>query len=152
TGVVFGVIPALQASKLNLNEALKESSLSATESSRRHRMRSVLVVAEVALSLVLLIGAGLLIKSFWRLTDVDAGLNTRNVLTASLSLPRYKYPDTNRQRTFYMQALERIRRVPGVQHAAVTYFLPFSTFATDFFTIEGQPEVAEENKPQARFG
>jgi len=152
TGVVFGVIPALQASKLDLNQALKESSRSATESRRRYRLRGVLVVAEVALSLVLLIGAGLLIKSFWRLTRVDAGLNTRNVLTAGLSLPRYKYSDTNRQRTFYQQALERIRHVPGVEHAAVTYFLPFSNFATDFFTIEGQPEVAEEDRPQARFG
>jgi putative ABC transport system permease protein len=152
TGVVFGVIPALQASKLDLNQALKESSRSATESRRRYRLRGVLVVAEVALSLVLLIGAGLLIKSFGQLTRVDAGLNTRNVLTAGLSLPRYKYSDTNRQRTFYQQALERIRHVPGVEHAAVTYFLPFSNFATDFFTIEGQPEVAEENRPQARFG
>jgi putative ABC transport system permease protein len=152
TGVVFGVIPALQASKLDLNQALKESSRSATESRRRHRLRGVLVVAEVALSLVLLIGAGLLIKSFWRLTRVDAGLNTRNVLTAGLSLPPYKYPDTNRQRAFYQQALERIRQVPGVEHAALTYFLPFSNFAIDWFTIEGQPEVAEENRPQARFG
>jgi len=152
TGVVFGVIPALQASKLDLNQALKESSRSATESRRRHRLRGVLVVAEVALSLVLLIGAGLFIKSFWRLTRVDAGLNTRNVLTAGLSLPPYKYPDTNRQRAFYQQALERIRQVPGVEHTAVTYFLPFSNFAIDWFTIEGQPEVAEENRPQARFG
>jgi predicted permease len=133
TGVVFGVIPALQASKLDLNQALKESSRSATESRRRYRLRGVLVVAEVALSLVLLIGAGLLIKSFWRLTRVDAGLNTGNVLTAGLSLPKYKYPDTNRQRTFYQQALERIRHVPGVEHAAVTYFLPFSNFHR-FFT------------------
>jgi putative ABC transport system permease protein len=152
TGVVFGMIPALQASKLDLNQTLKESSRNATESRRRYRLRGVLVVAEVALSLVLLIGAGLLIKSFWRLTRVDAGLNTRNVLTAGLSLPRYKYSDTNRQRTFYQQALERIRHVPGVEHAAVTYFLPFSNFATDWFTIEGQPEVTEDNRPQARFG
>lgn len=152
TGVVFGVIPALQASKLDLNQALKESSRSATESRRRYRLRGVLVVAEVALSLVLLIGAGLLIKSFWRLTRVDAGLNTRNVLTAGLPLPKYKYPDVSRQRTFYQQALERIRHVPGVEHAAVTYFLPFSNFSTGWFTIEGQPEVTEDNKPQARFG
>lgn len=152
TGVIFGVIPALQASKLDLNQTLKESSRSATESRGRYRLRGVLVVAEVALSLVLLTGAGLLIKSFWRLTRVDGGLNTRNVLTTGLSLPQYKYPDTNRQRTFYQQALERIRLVPGVEHAAVTYFLPFSNFLTDFFTIEGRPEVTENLKLQARFG
>jgi putative ABC transport system permease protein len=152
TGVVFGVIPALQASKLDLNQTLKESSRSATESRRRYRLRGVLVVAEVALSLVLLIGAGLLIKSFSRLTRVDAGLNTRNVLTAGLSLPKYKYPDVSRQRTFYQQALERIRHVPGVEHAAVTYFLPFSTYGTDWFTIEGRPDLTGDNAPQAKFG
>jgi putative ABC transport system permease protein len=152
TGVIFGVIPALQASKLDLNRALKEGSRSATESRRRHRLRGVLVVAEVALSLVLLAGAGLLIKSFWRLTSVDVGLNTHNVLTAYLSVPSYKYPDVNRERVFYQQTLERMRHLPGVESAAVANLFPLSGSVTSSFTIEDRPELAGDHAPEARLG
>jgi len=152
TGVIFGVIPALQASKLDLNQALKEGSQSATESRRHHRLRGVLVVAEVALSLVLLAGAGLLIKSFWRLTSVDVGLNTHNVLTAYVSLPSYKYPDVNRKRVFYQQTLEHLRNLPGVESAAVTNIFPLTGSISDNFTIEGRPELTGDHAPEARLG
>jgi putative ABC transport system permease protein len=152
TGVIFGVIPALQASKLDLNQALKEGSQSATESRRRHRVRGVLVVAEVALSLVLLAGAGLLIKSFWRLTSVDVGLNTHNVLTAYVSLPSYKYPDVDRERVFYQQTLERLRHLPGVESAAVANIFPLGGSISDNFTIEGRPDLTGDHAPVARLG
>ena len=88
TGVIFGLVPALQASKPNLNETMKDAGRGSTEGGRRRLIRSTLVVLEVASALVLLVGAGLMIKSFWRLQKVDPGFNAENALTVSVSLPR----------------------------------------------------------------
>lgn len=122
TGVLFGVWPALRASNPNLNETLKEGGRRPTHS--RSGPRNALVVAEIALSLVLLAGAGLLIKSFMRLRGVNAGFDPHNLLTMQVTLPKTQYPDTERQNAFVQQTLRRVETLPGVKAAAATINLP----------------------------
>jgi putative ABC transport system permease protein len=140
TGLLFGLVPALQSSGVELSESMKESSKSATNSSARQRLRGFLVVCEVALALVLLIGAGLLIKSFWRLLDVDPGFNRENVLTMQMALPPSRYTDAKEKANFYGQLLERVKALPGIESASITTALPLSgsTFGGPF-SIEGRP-------------
>jgi putative ABC transport system permease protein len=122
TGTIFGLTPALQASNPSLNETLKEGGRSSTGS--RSRLRNALVVAEIALSLVLLVGAGLLLKSFLRLQNVNPGFDPHNVLTMQTTLPKAQYPDTVRQNAFVQQTLQRIETLPGVKSVAATINLP----------------------------
>jgi putative ABC transport system permease protein len=142
TGIIFGLIPAIQASRPNLNETLKEGSRSSMGSVGGKRIRSVLVSAEVALSLVLLIGAGLMVKSFVRLQQMNLGFNPDNVIALSLSLPPSTYPDARRQAAFFKEALERIQSLAGVRSAGATTGLPLvlSLSGSDF-RIEGRPEA-----------
>ena len=143
TGLMFGLAPALRASQTDLNESLKEGGRGSTEGLRRNRTRSLLVISEVALSLVLLIGAGLLIKSFAYLREIKPGFNPHNVLTASVSLPIVKYPEEQQQATFFQQTLERAAALPGVQSVAVVDPLPMSgNLAMTIFKIEGRPPLA----------
>src|SRR5262249_42458453 len=122
TGAVFGLTPALQGSNPNLNETLKEGGRHSSGS--RAGLRYLLVVSEIALSLVLLVGAGLLVKSFLRLQGVNAGFDPHNVLTMQVTLPNKQYTDTARQNAFVRQTLERLETLPGVKSAAVTINLP----------------------------
>src|SRR5262249_48919726 len=139
TGVLFGLAPAWQSSRLSLTEALKEGGRSATESLGRRRWRNLLVISELALAVTLLIGAGLLIKSFWRLQRVDPGVDTQRVLTMQLALRGQRYTDARQVDAFYPRLLERIRALPGVRAAAVSNSLPpDSTEFSDDFTIEGR--------------
>ena len=114
TGIFFGIIPALQATNLNLNETLKEGGGKATESKGRLRLRGLLVAGEIALALVLLVGAGLMIKSLYRLQQVDLGFDPANVVTMRLALPQSKYPEPVRQRDFFDRLTKRIDALPGV--------------------------------------
>jgi putative ABC transport system permease protein len=140
TGVLFGLIPALQAVKSDVNESLKEGGRGSTAGATRQRFRSLTIIAEFALSLVLLIGAGLMIKSFWRLQHVDPGFNPNNVLTFQLSLPRAKYAKNEEITAFYHQAVERIKTLPGVTAVGATSILPLSGSNSDnSFVIEGRP-------------
>lgn len=143
TGIIFGLAPALTASKLDLNESLKEGGRGSTEGVRRNRVRSLLVVSEIALSLVLLIGAGLLLKSFQRLREINPGFNPTNVLTMNLELPESKYAKADQQGAFFQQLLERTRTLPGVESLGVIDPLPLSgNNKTTTFNIEGRPPVA----------
>src|SRR5262249_52891571 len=108
TGVIFGVAPALQASRLDLNATLKEGGARTTGGGSRRRLRSLLAVAEVSMALVLLIGAGLLLKSFTRLRETKLGFNPNHVLTASVTLPQADYPAAARVKAFYQQSLARL--------------------------------------------
>jgi putative ABC transport system permease protein len=143
TGIVFGLLPALQASKIDLGVTLKEGGRDAAGLLRR-RLRGFLVVSEVALAFVLLIGAGLLMRSFARLTEVDPGFDPRGILTMNISLPFPKYSD-GRSVAFFQQTLERVQALPGVEAAAMVYPVPLSgTRGFSAFRIEGRPSPAEE--------
>ncbi|HKZ01224.1 MAG TPA: ABC transporter permease, partial [Pyrinomonadaceae bacterium] len=139
TGLVFGAAPALQTSRVDLNNTLKEGGRGA-HTSTRGRSRSLLVVTEIALSLVLLVGAGLMIQSFLRLRRVDVGLNPQGVLTVGVALPRAKYPEGEQRATFLKQLLERVSGLPGVQAASATATLPLSGGNWGrSLTVEGYP-------------
>ncbi len=138
TGLLFGLAPALQAGQVNLNELLKEGGRSGA-GQRQRRLRDALVVVEVALALVLLVGAGLLIRSFWKLQQADPGFNPERVLTASLSLPNARYGDAPKVTAFQQQLLERVAALPGVQSAGLTSDLPWTGYDENAgFTIEGK--------------
>ncbi|MDQ3254316.1 MAG: ABC transporter permease [Acidobacteriota bacterium] len=144
-GLIFGLAPALQASKLNLNEALKAGGRSATADVRHNRVRSLLVVCEVALSLVVLVGAGLLIKSFLRLQEVEPGFDASNLLTAQISLAVAKYDSTAKQAAFFGRMIEHLEALPGVQAVAVANDLPIAgRDQTSNPRIEGRASVPGE--------
>jgi putative ABC transport system permease protein len=141
TGLIFGLAPALQLSKPNLSESLKESGRSTGPSSHRNRLRSTLVVSEIALTLVLLICAGLLIRTVARLKSVDTGFDTSNVLTMSIGLPQVKYPKPEDRIAFFKQVTDRIATLPGVKAAGTTSVLPLSSnFDGRGLLVEDQPK------------
>ncbi|HJZ67568.1 MAG TPA: ABC transporter permease, partial [Blastocatellia bacterium] len=146
TGVIFGVVPALHASKPDLNESLKEGGRGGAEGSHRNRVRATLVVFEVAVALVLLICAGLLVRSFIRLQQVSPGFNPSNVLTMQLSLPRSKYAENQQIASFFEQVVQRVQGLPGVMFAAIGNNIPMgndgwnASFAVEGFQVpQGEP-------------
>jgi putative ABC transport system permease protein len=139
TGILFGLVPAFQASSIDLNEALKQSGPSRRLGSGP-RLRRMVAVAETALALMLLIGAGLLIRSFVRLSNVELGFNPRNVLTAMIMLPESRYSAPNRQAAFFKEAIRRIEALPGVESVAAADSVPLVTNDTGSVSVEGQPE------------
>jgi putative ABC transport system permease protein len=140
TGLVFGLVPALEASRFDLSEPLKESGKSVIGGTRAQRMRSVFVVAQVALALVLLVGAGLLMKSLNRLQAVEAGFDSSNLLTMRISLPTRKYDTDPKLINFFKQAIDQIRAIPGVESAGAINTLPFDgPYSGTRLEIEGQP-------------
>jgi putative ABC transport system permease protein len=141
TACAFGLVPALQASKPMLAETLKEAGgRGASGGVRSRRVRRLLVIAEIALALMLLVGAGLLIKSFNRLQAVELGFRTDRMLTMQVSLPSAKYPDGATQRPFHQQLLERLQNLPGVEGAGATTSILLSALANSgIFNIEGRP-------------
>ena len=150
TGIVFGLAPALRASRVDLHETLKEGGRSSSGGGGRGALqpRKLLVVSEVALSLVLLIGAGLLIRSYQRILISNQGFNPHNVLAMRLSLPTVKYPTPDSITSFHKRAGERITALPGVESVAATYSLPMSTvaFAWEPIVIEGYvPRTAHDS-------
>ena len=150
TSVLFGVAPALEATRLNLSDALKEGGKgSDAQGSRSRRLRGALVVGEVALALMLLAGAGLLVKSFMQLRQINTGFETENVLTMVLRLPAAKYKEDPEYVAFFRQALERVRAIPGVRSAGIVNYLPLygGLGAATGFDVEGQPPPAPGTGP-----
>ena len=139
SGLVFGLAPSLQVSKPNLNNALKEGGRSGLGGS--HRLRSSLVVFEIALSLVLLVGAGLLVRSFLSLMKTNPGFVPDHLMTMNLVVPRAKYKEDTQLISFYSELVQRAETVPGVQSAAIVNFIPLAgSNASDAFLVEGLPE------------
>ena len=140
TGILFGLIPALASGK-PLTEALKEGGRGSTSGIRRNRIRNALVIAEVAIALVLLVSAGLLMKSFVRIQNVNPGFNPHGIVTMELSLPVAKYARGKPVIDFYAEVERRVKALPGVQHVAFTSILPLSgTNSDSSFHIEGRNE------------
>lgn len=148
TGLLAGLAPALQASRSDLNEALKDSMRESSGGIKRNRTRSVLVISEIALSLILLVGATLLFQSIRRLLDVSPGFEPNNVLVADISVSDEKYPEPERRAAFFNEALERIAALPGVESAAVGRPLPLSgSFESYTFDIVGRPPFPPGQQP-----
>ena len=146
-GLLFGIAPALQASRSDLNSTLREGGRSGAMGMRRGRLRASLVVAEVSLALVLLIAAGLLIKSSVRLQTVELGFEPANVLTLRLTLPQQQYGDSVKTVAFHEQLLERVRALPGVTAAGGTTVLPLRGGAGAFYRVEGEPVPEPGREP-----
>ncbi len=143
TGLVFGLAPAFQMARVDVNRALKEGTSRGTTAAAQGRLRGGLVVAEVALSLLLLIGAALMIQTFINLRRVAPGFDPRNVLTFQISPSGPNYDTTAKTSDFYRRALERVKSLPGVEAAAVTSNLPLSAQFRMPFAVEGQPPRPE---------
>jgi putative ABC transport system permease protein len=137
TGILFGVGPALNATAANINETLKEGGRQPGAGTGNKMFRQALVVAEVSLSLVLLVGAGLLLRSFQNLLEVDLGFNSDNLVTYRVSLPSSKYTNTERQIQFFDSAVEKISALPGVEGVALTQVLPIVGGWNSDFDVEG---------------
>ena len=140
TGVLFGLAPALRTMKLNLSESLKEGGRSGSDGAHRNRTRSVLVVVESAVAVVLLIGAGLLVRSLVRLQNVSPGFDAQNVLTLRVDLPREKYSTPEKTGNFFTELESRISGLPGVENVGLISELPLSGQPNDMpYTVEGRP-------------
>jgi putative ABC transport system permease protein len=150
TAVVFGLAPAVGASRPDVNDSLKDGGTRTVGLYAHRALRSALVVAEFALAFLLLIGSGLLIRSFARLSSVPPGFDPANVATISTQLPSSRYSTDEQRRAYFSQILDRIKGVPGVRSAALTTRLPFTPiWGTFTFVIEGQPEPAPGTAPSA---
>ena len=150
TSLIFGLIPALQASRPQLDQALKEASRGSTGGLRSHRLRSAFVVSQFALSLVLLVGAGLLMRSFAQLRAVRPGFDANGVVTFWQALPKARYPEVAQQIQFFDKLLPKLAALPGIKDAGMVSPLPFS--GSDLgttFTIVGQPAPAQGMEPSA---
>lgn len=150
TSLVFGLTPALDASRPNLNEALKEGGRGSGGGSSRHRLRNLLVIVEVALAVVLVSASGLMFRSFIRLQSINPGFNPQNLITLEIELPEGRYHAVQEQTALQRQILQRMGAIPGVQYAGTVDYLPFSGSAfNSSFTIEGRPNTAPTERPRA---
>jgi predicted permease len=146
-GILFGILPALQVSKASLLAALKDGSIATPARSsliRRRTYANLLVIAQIAMSIVLLIGATLMTGSFLRLTSVDIGFNPSHLMTFRVSLPAQLYKSSTARVEFYQQSLERVRSLPGVEYASVSSFLALSGYAKTSFSIAGDSDSGAE--------
>jgi predicted permease len=150
TGIVFGLAPAWIAAGADVAEALKVSGRSVTSNTTGHRIRKILVIAELALALVLLVGAGLLIKGFSRLRSMNPGFNSANVMTMFLQLPTTRYGEIPKQTQFRRELLTRLNSLPGVQAAMVTDIPLGGNYVDHRFVIDGRPPVAVGGEPEVQ--
>jgi len=150
SGIASGIAPAWQLARIDAHDTLKGGGRASTAGPARQRLRSTLVIAETALALMLLVGAGLLLRAFTQLENVNPGFESRGVMTAMFSLPAKQYPDGIKQAVFYREVLERVARTKGVTAAAIGIGIPFSQYAeAGGFTIEGRTPAPGEATPHA---
>lgn len=142
TGVVFGLVPALEAARFDLQDSLKEGGKNIGGSARSHRFRNLFVVTQVALALVLLVGAGLLVKSLNRLQSVDPGFNPQQLVTMRVNLPSRKYDTDGKVINFFQQAVEQMKGLPGVESVGAINSFPFTgLYPGTGVEIEGRPKL-----------
>ena len=147
TGLIFGLLPAWSASRAAVNTSLKEGGRTVSSSRSQQRLRHAFVVGELAIALVLLVGAGLLVKTFWKLRNIEPGFNPSNLLTMRVELPETRYKEVEPQTRFRAQALANINSLPGTQAALVSE-LPLSGDSLNHdFLIEGRPPIAAGDEP-----
>jgi len=151
TALIFGLAPALQATKTDLTNALKEGGASVTAGLHQHRLRSLLVIVEIALTCVLLIGAGLMVNSFVRLLRVDPGFSPASVTAFTISLPRSKYAEKNQQVAFFQALAERIAALPGVRAVGTINNLPTRQSMTSPVEIEGKPAINSDQPKHVQY-
>lgn len=152
TAVVFGGVPALLAARAKPGETLSDVARDTAGGSSGRHVRRVLIVSEVALAVVLLVGAGLLIRSFQLLRQVDTGFNTENLLTMKMVLPMPKYRRPETRKAFYDEVLQRVKEIPGIESAGVITFLPLSFSGMNFnFSVEGQTPPGDMKLPFALY-
>ena len=154
SGVLFGLVPAWRAMRPNVLDVLQEGSRGSTPGRAARRLSDVMVVAEVALALVLLVSAGLLIRSFVRLTAVDPGYRTSGIVATHVVLPRARYQAPAAKRQFIADLVERVGRMPGVTRASAVSVLPMSPVGVEFdlpFTIDGLAATSPSERPRARY-
>src|SRR5262249_36284470 len=147
TGILTGLVPAWQSAHVNLNEFLKEGSGHLTDSVRSYSFRSILVVAEIALGLVLVIGAGLMIRSLQKLLEVNPGFVPTNVLSMQLELPSSRYRGSDQVEAFFKNLVSRLQALPGVEFAAAASQLPLGGGPNGVIQIEGRPLVTGLRRP-----
>ena len=153
-GVLFGLVPALRAMRPNVMEVLQEGSRGSTPSRATRRLSDVMVIAEVALALMLLVSAGLLVRSFVRLTSVDPGYRTSGIVATHIALPRSRYAPAAAKRQFLDSLVERVRQIPGIARASAVSVLPMSPVGVEFdlpFTIDGLAATSPSERPRARY-
>ena len=148
TGIVFGLAPALQVSKTNVNDVLKEGGRGSAGARRARRMVSAMVIAEITLTLVLLVGAGLMIRSFLKLYSFNLGIDTTNLLTLQIQLPNQKYPKPEERRIFYDSLMTRLQAIPGMQAATIATAIPFGGSEGRTLEIDGRPAAKPEEAPR----
>ena len=157
TGLLFGMVPAWRSSHTDLNTTLKEAAGRSESAGGSHRIRSFLLASEVALAVLLSVSAGLLLRSFLRVTDVNPGVRTANILTMNVSLPDVKYDTPLKRAAFYKNLIERLDTLPGVRSAGAVTYLPLRVSILSFrigvnsFVIEGRPPVSQDQQPQADY-
>jgi len=151
-GLLFGLAPAIRATKTDMNEELKAAGRGSSDGPQRNRLREIVVMAEIGLSLVLLVGAGLFLKSFEQIQAVAPGFDPRHLLTVRLSLPKGTYQKTADLTVFYRKLRANLLRMPGVQAAGAVSGLPLSSsWATTDFTVEGHPPASPTDVPSAQY-
>ena len=148
TGIIFGLAPALQVSKTNVNEILKEGGRGTAGGRRARAFRSTMVVVELTLTVVLLVGAGLMIRSFLNLYAMDLGIDTRQILTMQMGLTERKYPKPEQRRIFYDSLLPRLEAIPGMQSVALTTALPAAGAEPREIEIDGRPQPENDRAPR----
>jgi predicted permease len=152
TGLLFGLVPALHASRVDLNEALKEASLATSGGVGRQRSRAVFVVAQIALAFVLLVGAGLSLRSLASLLATDPGIDPENLLTMSISLPEYAYEEPEQMRAFYRELRESLSTLPSVESVATIFPVPFGSSDMSLsLSVDGRPAPKAGNRISSSF-
>ena len=157
TGLLFGLVPAWRSSHTDLNTTLKEAAGRSESAGGANRIRSFLLASEVALAVLLSVSAGLLLRSFVRVTAVNPGVRTANILTMNVSLPEVKYNTPQMRADFYKHLIERVNAIPGVRSADAVMYLPLRVSILSFrigvnsFVIEGRPPVSQDKQPLADY-